>query len=79
MGVRLAVLAVIVVLVLVFVFQNQAPCPVRFLWLSSDVPTIVLLLATFIVGLIAGWVLAAFGRRQGRGEKKIRDADSAGT
>jgi len=75
----LIVLAVIVVLVLVFVLQNQAPCSVRFLWWRSEVPTIALLIATFISGIIVGWVLAAFGRRQGRGEEKKREADSART
>jgi uncharacterized integral membrane protein len=77
-GARWIVLAVIVVLLLIFVFQNQATCTVRFLWWPVEMPTIALLIVTFILGLIVGWVLAAFGRRQGREEKKLRGADSAG-
>jgi uncharacterized integral membrane protein len=63
---RLIVLVVVVVLVLAFVLQNRAVSTVRFLWWPIHVPTIALLVITFILGLIVGWVLAAFGRRQGR-------------
>lgn len=73
------IVILIVVLVLIFAFQNLDPSRVQFLGWGWHVPTIVLLLITFVVGLIAGWILAALGRRrQGREEKENREGDSAG-
>jgi len=75
----LIIVSLIVVLVLVFAVQNLSPNQVQFLGWDWYVPTIVLLLITFVVGLIAGWILAAFGkRRQGREEKEAKEAGSAG-
>jgi uncharacterized integral membrane protein len=76
----LVALVVIVVLLVVFILQNQAPSPIRFLWWNPSMPTIVLLLVTFALGLVAGWISAAVGkRRPGRVEKESKEADTAGT
>lgn len=79
MGAKFIVLVVIVVLTLVFIIQNQAPCQISFFWLHKEgIPTIVVLLVTFILGLIVGWILAALGRRQGRDGKTTKESDPAG-
>jgi len=75
----LIIALILVALVATFALQNLSESNVRFLGWRWDVPTTFLLLITFIVGLIAGWILAACGkRRQGKGETKTEEAKSAG-
>ncbi len=47
--------------VLVLVFQNSGNTRINFLFLSGSVPTLVLILGTFLVGVFVGTVM---GRRR---------------
>jgi uncharacterized integral membrane protein len=47
-------LLTLAVVLLVIVLQNQAPFQVRFLWLSGQVPGIILLFMTAAAGFIIG-------------------------
>lgn len=79
MRVRLIIALIIVVLVVAFALQNLSRSTVRFLGWGWNIPTTFLLLITFIVGLIAGWILAALGKRGQRREKtNTEEAKSAG-
>lgn len=79
MRLRLIIALILVALVATFALQNLSESNVRFLGWRWDVPTTFLFLVTFISGLIAGWILGAFGkRRQGKEEAKTEEAKSAG-
>ncbi len=47
--------------VLVLVFQNSGSTRVRFLFMSGSLPTLVLILGTFLVGVFVGGLM---GRRR---------------
>ena len=51
---KLVLLLVLVVALAALVLQNQALWQVRFLWLTGEVPGIILLLLTAVAGFIAG-------------------------
>ena len=60
---RLVLLLVVVAALAAIVFQNQAPWQVRFLWLTGEVPGIILLFLTAAGGFIAGITAALLVKR----------------
>jgi len=60
---KLLLLLAIVVLLAVFVLQNREPWQVRFLWLSGEIPAIVVLFLTATAGLVAGIIAVLLVRR----------------
>ena len=56
---KLVLLLVLAVTLAAVVLQNQAPWQVRFLWLTGEVPGIILLFLTAAAGFVAG-ITAAF-------------------
>ncbi|WP_300464548.1 LapA family protein [Desulfobacula sp.] len=53
-SIKLVLLLVLVVSLAAVVFQNQAPLQVHFLWLTGEVPGIILMLLTAAAGFIMG-------------------------
>ena len=51
------------VIVLVFAIQNLAPVDLRFLGWSMTLPKIILILATYILGMLTGWGLVDLAKR----------------
>ena len=62
-SIKLLLLLVMVVALVAVVFQNQASWQVRFLWLTGEVPGIILLFLTAGVGFIAGITVALLVNR----------------
>ena len=62
-SVKLALLLVLVVALAVVVFQNQESWQVRFLWLTGEVPGIILLFLTAAAGFIMGITVAFLVKR----------------
>ncbi len=56
--VKLAVLLLIGLGVLLVVIQNTAPVQARFLWMTAEIPAIVLLIGTAVAGFVAGLLVA---------------------
>ncbi|MDZ7721537.1 MAG: LapA family protein [candidate division KSB1 bacterium] len=52
------------------VSQNQAPWHVRFLWLTGDVPGIILLFLTAATGFIAGITATLLVKRRAKPQHK---------
>ncbi|MDR9502236.1 MAG: LapA family protein [Desulfurivibrionaceae bacterium] len=65
-SIKLTLLLVLVVALAALVFQNQEPWEVRFLWLSGDVPGIILLFLTAVAGFVAGITVALLMRRDAK-------------
>jgi uncharacterized integral membrane protein len=53
---------VVVVLALIFILQNTEKRSIQFLFFGWTVGTWVALLVTFVLGMLAGWLLAWFVR-----------------
>ena len=62
-AIKLVLLVVLVIASTAVVFQNQALWQVHFLWLTSDVPAIILLFLTLAAGFIMGFVAALLVKR----------------
>jgi uncharacterized integral membrane protein len=62
-SIKLLLLLVMVVALAAVVFQNQASWQVRFLWLTGEVPGIILLFLTAAAGFIAGITVALLVKR----------------
>lgn len=62
-GIKLTLLVVLFVMLVTIVLQNQAPWEVRFLWLTGELPGIVLLFLTAAAGFIAGIIAALLVKR----------------
>ena len=60
---------VVAVLTLVFILQNTEKRSIQFLFFDWTVGTWVALLVTFVLGMLAGWLLAWFVRSR-REEKE---------
>ena len=60
------IIIILVLLVLVFVFQNTEIVKVSFLAWQISMPRALLLLGTFLTGVVAGWLSG----RYKRGERK---------
>ena len=63
---KLVLLLLLVAALAAVVLQNQDPWQVRFLWLSGEVPGIVLLVLTAAAGFIAGVGAALLVKRGGK-------------
>ncbi len=61
--VKLAVLLLIGLGVLLVVIQNTAPVQARFLWMTAEIPAIVLLFVTAVGGFVAGLLAALLVKR----------------
>ena len=55
-------IGVVAVLTLIFILQNTEKRSVQFLFFDWTVGTWVALLVTFVLGMLAGWLLAWFVR-----------------
>lgn len=69
---KLVVILFLAILVLIVVVQNQVPLQVRFLWLTGDVPGVILLFLTTLAGFIIGFITALLirhGKRSHPGDK----------
>ena len=53
-SIKLVLLLVLIVTLTALVLQNKVPWQVRFLWLTGEVPGIILLFLTAAAGSIAG-------------------------
>lgn len=53
----------LVVLFLIVIFQNAQETRIDFLFFSTTMPLIVVLLLSALVGLVVGYGIAAWGRR----------------
>ncbi len=62
-SIKLVLLLVLVVALAAVVVQNQAAWHVRFLWLTGEVPGIILLFLTAAAGFGAGLTVALLVRR----------------
>jgi len=62
-SVKLVLLLVLIVALAAVVLQNQASWQVHFLWLTGEVPAIILLLLTAAAGFIAGITVALLVKR----------------
>jgi uncharacterized integral membrane protein len=67
---KLVFLLVLAVALTAVVLQNQAPWHVRFLWLTGDVPGIILLFLTAAAGFIAGITVALLVNRGAKSQHK---------
>ena len=65
-SIKLVLLVVLVAALLAVVIQNHAPWQVRFLWLTVEVPGIILLFLTSAVGFVAGIAAALLVKRGAR-------------
>jgi uncharacterized integral membrane protein len=61
--VKLTVLLLISLGVVLVVIQNTAPVQARFLWMTAEVPAIVLLFVTAVGGFVAGLLAALLVKR----------------
>jgi uncharacterized integral membrane protein len=55
---------IIGVLVIIFMLQNTEPVFVHFFRMTGSLPTAVILLIVFVVGIIIGWMFHGAGRRR---------------
>ncbi len=60
---RWIILGVLVLLLLIFAVQNSIPLPVNLLFVQIYVNLLLLIVITFVLGLLVGWFL---GLRSGR-------------
>jgi uncharacterized integral membrane protein len=63
--VRLAVLIVIGLLFIIFSIANAATVEVNLLFAKAAMPCFILLIGTFALGLLCGWLLRPRRRRAG--------------
>lgn len=67
-SIKLVLLLVLVVALAAAVLQNQASWQVRFLWLTGEVPGIILLFLTAAAGFIMGVTAALLMKRENKQE-----------
>jgi uncharacterized integral membrane protein len=67
--VKLVLLLFLIVSLAAIVLQNQAPWHVHFLWLTIEVPGIILLFLTATAGFIMGIVVTLLVKRGTKTEK----------
>ena len=63
---KLILLLVLAVLLLLTVLQNQEPFRIRFLWMTGEVPGVVLLFLTALAGFIMGLIAALLIKRNAK-------------
>ncbi len=74
-SIKLVLLLTLVVALAALVVQNQAPWQVRFLWLTGEMPGIILLFLTAAAGLAAGIALALLVKRKPAQKDKKKSQD----
>ena len=62
-SIKLILLLVLVVALVAVTLQNQASWEVRFLWMSGNIPGIILLFLTAVVGFVAGVTVTLLVKR----------------
>jgi uncharacterized integral membrane protein len=65
-SIKLVLLGVLVAALLAVVVQNQTPWQVRVLWLTAEVPGIILLFLTSAAGFVAGIAATLLVKRGAR-------------
>jgi uncharacterized integral membrane protein len=55
---KVIILLILLVVLIVVVVQNTAPVQARFFWLTAEIPAVVLLFLTAVVGFILGLIVA---------------------
>jgi len=63
---KLILLLVLVATVSAVVVQNQASWEVRFLWMTGDVPGVILLFLTAVAGFVVGTTVTLLMKREPR-------------
>ncbi len=63
--VKLALLLLIILLLVIIVGQNTSQIQARFLWLTAEMPVVVLLFLTTMGGFGAGMLVALFMKKVG--------------
>ncbi|PKL46159.1 MAG: hypothetical protein CVV42_17535 [Candidatus Riflebacteria bacterium HGW-Riflebacteria-2] len=63
---KLVLLVLMVAALTAVVVQNQAPWPVRFLWMSGEMPGIILLFLTTAAGFIMGITVTLMMKRDNK-------------
>ncbi len=58
--VKLTLLLLIILVLMITVGQNTSPIEARFLWLSAEMPAVVLLFLTSVGGFCSGLLVALF-------------------
>ena len=58
------VIVILVILVLVFVFQNTETVKVSFFAWQISMSRALMLLGTFLIGIVAGWISGRYKRRE---------------
>jgi uncharacterized integral membrane protein len=66
---KLVIILVISIALILIVVQNTAPVEARFLWLTAEVPAILLLFLTAAGGFALGLLVALFGRKREPGRR----------
>ncbi len=69
-SIKLVLLVILAGALAAVVLQNQASWQVRFLWLTGEVPGIILLLLTAAAGFIAGITVAILVKRGTKSKHK---------
>lgn len=69
--VKLGVLLAVSLALLVLVLQNTAPVEARFLWMSAEIPAILLLLLSVMGGFVAGLLVAMLVRKGGKAKMPV--------
>ncbi len=68
--IKLIAAAIVIILLGVIIFQNFEPITVIILLAKITMPMAVMLLLTFGVGMVAGWVLSLIRANKGASSKK---------
>ncbi len=71
MQLQLIFIIIMALLLTVFTFQNPYPVQMKFMgWQSSQIPVIIIVLISFLIGVIISTILGL--RRSGKLKKEIR-------
>ena len=65
-SIKLVLLLALIIALAAVVFQNQESWQVRFLWMSGELPGIILLFLTAAAGFIAGITIALMVKHGGK-------------
>jgi len=65
---KLGAIGVVVVLALIFIFQNTQKVAVSFLWAEGELQMWIVMLILFVVGMLAGFLIAWRRARRRRRE-----------
>lgn len=64
--VKIAFIVLLCVLLIILVIQNTDPVEARFLWLTTQLPMVILLFVTTAGGFILGMLVSLFVRKERR-------------